>query len=96
MVAGSIYSLLDSGWTWGWFSTPSVVLGMLFGPGLLFYRRWARLPSILLFTYWFILGAIISIVGSSIQKGIPLMIAGLIAVLMLWQWSESEVVCEKI
>ena len=96
MVVGSIFLLLDSGWNWGWFSAPSVVIGILVGPGLFFHQRWARFPAMTLFGYWLILGVIILVFGSSIYKGIPIIIAGAVSLLILWKWSGPGVLCEKV
>ena len=91
MLAGAVYSVVASGWRWGWFSTPSVICGLIVGSGLVLYRRWARVPAMLLCGYWLVLGAVILLGGPKPSRGFPLIIAPACALPLLWRWPENTV-----
>ena len=96
IVGGIAYTVAASGLHPGWFSTPSIVLGVLAGPGLLSYRRWARVPGMLFFGLWLVLGFVILLAGSRHSSGLPLVAAAVCALPILWRWSDDGVSITKV
>ncbi len=91
ILCGAVYLAVKSGLRPGWFETPSIALGCVSGPGLLLYRRWARLPGMLYFGVWLALGFIILFAGSHPSKGLSLIVPALCALPTLWMWSDDGV-----
>ncbi len=96
VLGGAVYAAVASGLRPGCFSTPSIVLGCLSGPGLLLYRRWARLPGMSFFVFWLASGLVILLTGPHPTRGLPLVASALCALPVLWRWSDDGVSITRV
>jgi len=86
---GAATALWRDHWRWGWFWTPSVVLGLALGIPLVFLRPWARRPAILLCFYWLLLGLYGCFRGLDLATSMSVMGAGVGCLPVLLVWSQT-------
>jgi len=97
MLAGAVYaSITTASLRWGWFSGPSSVIGLIAGPGLILHQRWARIPGMVVFAYWFGLGIFFLVSGSSARLWLPLVLSAVGAMPILWKWSDDATFFERV
>jgi len=90
LLVGAIY-IIFRGRIVGYFSLPTIVLGLIAGPGMLGVCTWARWPAALLFAYWLILGSFLVYHTWPVPRGFSLIFAGLCGLAVIWRWSYNRV-----
>ena len=91
---GAIYILIDGGYV-GFFSTPVIVFGLIVGPGLIMHARWARIPALVFFSYWVLLGAILIFKGSGANSWLPILLGGIGGISSILRWDDEIILIEE-
>lgn len=91
LLAGVAFILVRGGLRTGPFSTPTVLLGLPAGVGLVRLRRWARPFALALFAFWGVAGCLL--IGHACTLGrnhLSLVAGAVLGGWMVWRWTGSE------